>query len=394
MTLPARDALDRSKLVVFVAGPGRGEGIAIALPAPKHGWIFVDGCKVNAGARASLEQTYPLHAIWSRYRLPDEPVEGVVLTHPHDDHYDGMSELIEKSEPRWIGCVATHHPDGGAFAQQLLAKRDDPALADSLALQLALQRVRGLLALIQRKWDDDGSRRRLLRAGDSLPLDREDVTIRIVAPDSAGVQAFFRDPRLDQRIRTRANELSVVLEVRYGAARLVLGADLPELDHGAGPRTGWTKVLADYPDVPGSHFLKVPHHGSDGAQHPQLVGAGVAPESAVWALTPFRGGDNRPVPHLTHGRGVDALLAGIPTTHLSCLPPGWQSTVPIDQVVPIDALRPIAIAPDPDPSATNISLATEACGALDAVWMFVVGDDAQITEKHRGARAVEVGRSS
>lgn len=91
---------------MFLAGPGRGEGIAIALPGPTHGWIFVDGCKVDAGRRAPAEQTFPLHALWHRYRLPDEPTLGIVLTHPHDDHYDGMIDLIEASDPGWIRADA------------------------------------------------------------------------------------------------------------------------------------------------------------------------------------------------------------------------------------------------------------------------------------------------
>ncbi|TVQ88165.1 MAG: hypothetical protein EA397_17370 [Deltaproteobacteria bacterium] len=39
------EQLDRSLLHVFVAGPGTGEGIAIALPGPDLGWILIDGCR-------------------------------------------------------------------------------------------------------------------------------------------------------------------------------------------------------------------------------------------------------------------------------------------------------------------------------------------------------------
>lgn len=385
MTLPARDALDRTKLNLFLAGPGRGEGIAIALPAPSFGWIFVDGCKLDSGE-------FPLHAIWTRYRREGETTEGILLTHPHDDHYDGMLELIDLSAPRWLACVATHHADGGSLAGELLARRDDPLLVDGTPLDLALRRVKSLLARIQNMWNWGRTQRVLLRAGGALPLERADLEIDVVSPDDAGAKAFFAGADLPERIRSRANELSAVLHIRYGASRLVLGADLPESDHGVGARTGWSKVLAAYPDLPGSHLLKVPHHGSDGAQHPGMVGPGVAPAGAVWTLTPFQGGIKRPVPKLRDNKGVAALLRGLPSAHLTSLPCGWESTLAADDVVPIGALRPIPpTAPGVD-GGTDTSLAMAPCGPLDPVWLFTMDDAGTCTGKHRGERAIEIGR--
>lgn len=384
MTLPARGALDRTKLNLFLAGPGRGEGIAIALPAPALGWIFVDGCKVDSGE-------FPLREIWTTHRQGDEPTQGILLTHPHDDHCEGMLELIDAAAPRWLACVATHHGDGGSLRQEILARRDDPLLVDGTPLALALARVRSLLARIQTMWNWGRAERVLLRAGGRLPLDRADIQIDVVSPDPDGAAAFFAGKDLPARIRSRANELSAVLLVRYGASRLVLGADLPEHDHGVGPRTGWTKVLATYGDLPGSHLLKVPHHGSDGAQHPRIVGPGVAPLDAIWTLTPFQGGTKRPVPKLRDGKGVAALLAGHASVHLTSLPGGWEAILPTDRVVPIDALRPI---PPPVPAvagATDTSLETPPCGPLDPVWLFTLDDAGHVTAKHGGVRAIEVG---
>jgi hypothetical protein len=385
VTLPAREALDRTKLNLFLAGPGRGEGVAIALPAPAHGWIFVDGCKLDSGE-------FPLHEIWRRYRLEGDPTEGIVLTHPHDDHYDGMLELIDLSAPRWLACVATHHADGGAFARELTAKRDDPQLVEGTPLDLALRRVKSLLSRIQNAWNSGESPRVLLRAGGRLPLDRADVEIDVASPDPAGAKAFFAGADLPERIRSRANELSAVLHIRYGATRLVLGADLPESDHGAGPNTGWTKVLAAYPGLPGSQLLKVPHHGSDGAQHPRLSGPGVAPPGAVWALTPFQGGIKRPVPKLRDNQGIAALLSGIPSTHLTSLPGGWESPREMDALVPIGELRPIPLTVPRVDGATDTSLAMPPCGPLDPVWLFTMDDSGCCAGKHRGSRAIEVGR--
>lgn len=372
--LPGRDELDRSKLNFFIAGPGPGEGLAIALPRPGLGWLFVDGCKADAGQ-------YPLHEIWRRYRLDDEKTEGIVLTHPHKDHYEGMVELIDLATPRWLACVATHH------RSQVKALRDDPVVEEYPGLLVGP--VKDLLARIQNEWDWKGTGRVNLRAGERLPLARTDLEIDVVAPDRAGARAFFRSSNLAEKLRTRANELSAVLHVRFGRARLVLGGDLPEKDHGVGRRTGWTKVISSYPDVPGSLVLKIPHHGSDGAMHPEMVGAGVAPDGAVWTLTPFQGGRERPLPHLGRGRGVETLLNGIDRVNLTSLPVGWSSRVPLDSPVPLDAIEP----PSPIPVAGakfKARVGRERAGALDAVWLLAIDGVAPCVEEHRGERALMI----
>ena len=59
------EALDRNLLYVMVAGPGFGEGVAVALP--ERGWILVDGCRVDGPVGEDL----PLAAIVERFRRPD-----------------------------------------------------------------------------------------------------------------------------------------------------------------------------------------------------------------------------------------------------------------------------------------------------------------------------------
>jgi hypothetical protein len=384
LMLPGREGIDRSKLNFFLAGPGPGEGLALALPLPAGGWIFVDGCKSGA-------EEFPLQRIWERYRVDGEPVLGIVLSHPHQDHYEGMLELISATSPRWLACVATHHADEGVLGAPDLALRDAPLLAAHPELELAMRRVKDLLSRIQHEWNLGHCGRVVLRAGRTLPLEREGLAIEVVAPDGDGASAFFRAPDLPERIRTRANELSAVLHVRYGNTRLVLGADLPEHDHGVGPRTGWTTVLASYADMPGSLVLKVPHHGSDGAMHDAMVGPDVAPEGAVWALTPFRGGDRRdPLPKLHDGKGVAALLRGVPHVYLTSLPSGWTSTAPLDGPVPITTIQRAPAAASLPIGRASPRLNAPPGGPLDAVWAFTVDDAGHCVGAFRGERALQI----
>jgi glyoxylase-like metal-dependent hydrolase (beta-lactamase superfamily II) len=90
--------LDRSLIHVFVAGPGYGEGIAVALP--DRGWLVLDGCRISNGR-------LPLLAILEQWRSGDEPVDALLLTHPHSDHAFGIREVIETTAPRHLGVTTS-----------------------------------------------------------------------------------------------------------------------------------------------------------------------------------------------------------------------------------------------------------------------------------------------
>lgn len=97
------DALDDALLYVFVAGPGIGEGVAVALP--REGWLFVDGCR-------TLSDSFPLRELFERFRRKTDRVLGVILTHPHRDHAYGVAELIGELSPEFVGVAGLEedHP--------------------------------------------------------------------------------------------------------------------------------------------------------------------------------------------------------------------------------------------------------------------------------------------
>ena len=90
--------LDRSLLHVFVAGPGCGEGIAVALPG--QGWILLDGCRV-------AEDALPLLAVLDRWQAPDDPIDALLLTHPHTDHAFGVRRVVEERAPAKLGVTTS-----------------------------------------------------------------------------------------------------------------------------------------------------------------------------------------------------------------------------------------------------------------------------------------------
>jgi len=103
-------ALVPNRLYLFVIGPGFGESIVIRVP-PRH-WIVIDSCKPGERA-AALE-------ILGRF---DGECTCAVLTHRHQDHYPGFSQVLAHADWRIVGCA-----DHGFFHWQ----PDDHEIVDDL----------------------------------------------------------------------------------------------------------------------------------------------------------------------------------------------------------------------------------------------------------------------
>ncbi|HSH45954.1 MAG TPA: DNA internalization-related competence protein ComEC/Rec2, partial [Longimicrobiales bacterium] len=75
-----------------------GQGDAIAIRTPGNRWILVDagiaGDRFDAGER----RVVPYLSLRGVRRL-----DGVVLTHPHLDHFGGAAAVVDAFRPQWIG---------------------------------------------------------------------------------------------------------------------------------------------------------------------------------------------------------------------------------------------------------------------------------------------------
>ena len=297
-TLTALDelkSLRREWLHVFVAGPGQGEGIAVALP--ERGWMLIDGCATSAGR-------FPLEAILQRWRAPvDDPVQSMVLTHPHEDHVEGLAELLE-SLPLEQVAVTAGTSVGRTLVQVAQALIRGASEANT-GKRLLSRKVIAAVNAIER-WEERHPGKLLgLTDGQTL-LSRGNVQVHARAPDEPGLTVFLSSKRLGRRLREEANHVSLVLEVCFGELRLVLTGDLPFLTKkgGAPVPTGWQAVSTRHPHLGGHHGLKVPHHGSPEAMHQGWMTPHAGPARA-WLVTPYNSSD---LPQLTRLEGLPRLL--------------------------------------------------------------------------------------
>jgi hypothetical protein len=361
--------LDRSLLHVFVAGPGYGEGIAVALP--HGGWIVLDGCRVSTGR-------LPILAILDRWQRPSEPVEALLLTHPHTDHAFGIRELIEHATPRQIGVTTS--PTSPALILAA-AEAELAATSPSSLDQLRRRTVLDAMLAIRRRFDAASADLIALVDGAQVSLARPGVTALVRAPDAALVHH-----RLAGGYRGDPNELSAVVELVFGATRLVLGSDLPTVDaRGVALGAGWDSVLRRHPHLGDHRGLKIPHHGSPAAFHTGLMTSGAG---RVWWISPFNRGKRLPP---TDPDGVPRLVALNGEVSLTATPRA-RGAQPIhaDPAVVRLAELPSLFAPANPLAAGGFSVTPPDVAPLDAVWCAAFDDQGALRGTWRGNRAFRV----
>ncbi len=82
-------ASNAGSLRIYLFGATHGESIAIQLPNGKWGVVDCFGSSLTSPAQN------PIHALLKRSHVDE--IEFLCLTHPHVDHFNGMSQLLATS---------------------------------------------------------------------------------------------------------------------------------------------------------------------------------------------------------------------------------------------------------------------------------------------------------
>ena len=241
MALPERNEIHPDRLYLFVVGPGMGETVLLLIPPEQ--WLIIDSFKCGRPSRPASE------LIVSRY---GGKVAMLALTHPHQDHYPGFIDLIDRYGDAVLGCV---HPR-------------DSGTAVALPVDATAALREGAKPTYTRVWDEwtvDPARRWDTFRGASRAIGEATVTslhpIRPLNPAQWGP-----DP----------NAISSAMLVEWRDMRLLLGADVPN--------TEWPGIGATFPGLNNHAAMKVPHHGSREAIHESL---GDGRPERFWMITPY-----------------------------------------------------------------------------------------------------------
>ena len=270
--IPGLTAPNADEIEVSLAGPGYGECVLIHIG--DHKWVVVDSC------RDANKQPVALSYLDDLGLDPAEAVRLIVATHWHDDHIQGMADVVEACENARFCCAS------------VLVEKEFLTLVSAFEMSQATRLSSGASELV--KTHDLLQKRdsHFRRAGpDRLILSDGDCNVWSLSPTDSTFDVFLRRigrlVRGDDGPRGRLtsldpNDTSVVLLIEVGDSAILLGGDLEQ--------PGWLAILeSDRQITTKASVFKVPHHGSEDA-YEERVWTEMLHEMPIATLTPWRRG--------------------------------------------------------------------------------------------------------
>jgi hypothetical protein len=320
--------LDEFELSLF--GPGTGECVVMHVGGGQ--WVIVDSF-IDSRTKQPVALSYLSHLgvdVATAVRL-------LVVTHWHDDHMRGAAATLEAAVNATFCCSVALRKDEfskvAAQANDLMAASSD---VDEIYRIFGILKDRkaphSTTAFGRLKYAEEDKRLIQCSPG-SAP-----VELWSLSPSSASITRSLHEfsemvPELrsgkNHLPRQKANDVSVVLFLQAGDIRVLLGADLQS--NTASDR-GWRAVLASRArPQERAHVIKVPHHGSQNAHHPDVWRL-MLEASPIALVTPYASGVD-PLP-TERDRARLATLAN----RAYCTAPsnGWtppKKGQPVDRVI-------------------------------------------------------------
>ena len=273
---------DPALLKIFVFGSTEGESIVLRLPIGK--WGVVDSFASSLGDPA----TNPAFELLKREHVRE--IEFLCLTHPHDDHFRGMSQLLKEFAVRQFWTFIGPDPQDIALLKTYFlaeAQQVDRAVLKESAAELV-----SIFDLVDQGRID---RQTVISRRLMYPVPRDSslsVEISGLAPTDDRARVYKKSlmkslarkrGAVQAMPHAKHNTISVGLRITFGQARVVLGGDVE--------KEAWTTILGEQaPEDLASHFVKISHHGSTTGYCPGLWAAlsSTGSPRPVAALTPYK----------------------------------------------------------------------------------------------------------
>jgi hypothetical protein len=292
-----------SVLRIYLFGASKGETIVLHLPDGR--WGLVD----YYSSDLARPRSHPAWKLLAGHGVKE--LAFVCLTHPHDDHFRGMSEVFGgfEVEAFWSPCGLDL--DEFQFLKAYFKAAAEWAdRAEQMEKATELKSIFDAVAKHGCRYEDVNSGRLLY----PNPIDeKSEFKIWGLAPSSRRTREYkkkllrsfrgglFRGPVP----RGAHNEASVALRLDFKGTRVVLGGDVES--------GGWLNVLEDHTsDLLTSKVVKISHHGSTNGYCEALWPTISTSGGVVAALTPYRRfglPDHRAITHI-RGHAGEVHTAG------------------------------------------------------------------------------------
>lgn len=235
-----------SKIEIHVFQCGQGDTIVLRLPNEK--WALIDCNLAKGPIRDAFLSTL---ASWGVNRL-----DLICLTHPHDDHYNGLEAIIRHftSENRSLGIFC----DCGTEPKEvhtLLVRRQRP--------ESVTREYESLYSIII-ELINSGKLKYVRADENNIPVIKSgDARLMPIGPKAELAKVAVRNTIATGSIRADLNQLSVVLALTAGSNNNNFSALLAADADSVGIRSALIsyKEKTDTQQV-AFDFVKVSHHGS------------------------------------------------------------------------------------------------------------------------------------
>ena len=280
---------------VTLIGTGGGYGESIVAHLGNNNWITIDSC-IDPKTKKSLSLQY-LESLGINIKTD---LKMIVATHWHDDHILGISQLLSAGENA-IFCMARPN-DLKKFLR--LVGLDHTKLEIQVSNSSTVEFSKCLEIMEKR---NPGMRKNAEADKTLLSLALEDnirSEVISLSPSDFTMQAFDKEistliteygPSSKKIINKTPNEKSVVILLKMGVHRALLGADLEVKKNN---NEGWLHILDKSQVIDKkSTLFKISHHGSSNAYH-ERIWVELLEKNSLSKLTPWNKNKKLPEPEM------------------------------------------------------------------------------------------------
>ncbi len=322
---------DPQRLEIHVFGAAKGESIVLRLPTGE--WGVVD-C-YSSSQNDSDNPTY-------QFLLANgvERLAFLCLTHPHDDHFSGMTHLLNRFSVQCFWRPAA------MFGRRLLwildSEADDADMSGIAASKASAKELEEIFELVKKKKQESG-RPAISKASTTgtqlfpVPVNTaSEFQIWAIAPtarqtdkyENALRKCFDHEHRLiDPKDKPDHNIVSMALLIIYGTTRVILGGDVET--------AGWREALEEFGATNlSSHAVKISHHGSTNGYSEGLWPSIAKQHKPITFLTAYRSHRLPRKAALEHIREFSSRIATtcLSAVHADEIPAPLTATSPAELV--------------------------------------------------------------
>lgn len=275
---------------ITIFGPGYGE--CILLHVGGGNWIIVDSCR-DPQTNGPVALSY-LDAL----KIKHECIKLIVLTHWHDDHCAGISDIYSSATAAKLSFA---YALAGIDFYQLVKRfsKQSDSIVGSKVSEIA--RCLDISANTKRSIRSAQQGKPLLKMLPEESGHGKVCLVTALSPSDSAEQDFLVEiasqrPKFLESKRAAdgsgRNDISVVLWVSIGDLNILLGADM---EHHPNDKMGWGAIIGADNIPPGkASVVKVPHHGAQSGHDTRMWTERVV-ASPIAVLSPYARG-RRPAP--------------------------------------------------------------------------------------------------